>query len=52
MKRNRLNRSRFIVGLVLIAVAVAMFLFTDYSVAGPIAIGILGLTSIAVSRRS
>jgi hypothetical protein len=40
------------VGIVLVAVAVAMFLFTDYSVAGPIAMGTLGLTSIAISRRS
>ena len=48
-----LNKSRLIVGLVLIAVAVGMMLFTEgsYSTAGAVAIGILGLVIIAVSRR-
>jgi len=52
MNRQALSRSRFIVGIVLVAVAVAIFLFTDDSVASPIAIGILGLASIAISRRT
>jgi hypothetical protein len=53
MKSSRLNKSRFIVGLILVVVAVLMFLFTkgDYSTSGAIAIGVLGLISIAISRR-
>jgi hypothetical protein len=43
--------SRFIVGIVLVAMAVLMFLFTDYATSGAIAIGVLGLVSIAISRR-
>jgi len=48
-----MNTSRFIVGLVLIAVAVALFLFGagDYSTPGAIGLGILGLVSIAISRK-
>jgi hypothetical protein len=54
MKNDEPNRSRFIVGLILVAVAVLMFLSTegDYATAGAVAIGILGLTSMAISRRS
>ncbi len=47
------EKSRFIVGLVLIAIAVAIFLFGGggYSTTGVIAIGVLGLITIAISRR-
>ena len=53
MKSSQLNKSRFIVGLILVAIAVLMFLFTegDYSAAGAIGLGVLGLVSIAISRR-
>jgi hypothetical protein len=51
MKRSRLSWSRLIVGIVLVAMAVLIFLFTDYATAGAIAIGVLGLVSIAISRR-
>jgi len=39
--------------LVLVGVAVLMFLFGkgEYSTAGAVALGVLGLASIAVSRR-
>ena len=50
MKSTELNRSRFIVGIILVAAAVLMFLFTDYATAGVIAIGVLGLVSSAISR--
>lgn len=48
----QLNRSRFIVGVVLVIIAVLMFLFAreDYATAGAIGIGLLGLISIAISR--
>jgi len=48
-----MNTSRFIVGLILIAVAVAMFLFggENYPAAGAIGFGILGLAAIAISRK-
>ncbi len=53
MKSSRLNKSRFIVGIILVIIAVLMFLFgnRDNSTAGAIGIGILGLVSIAISRR-
>jgi len=53
MKNPQLNMSRFVVGLILIAVAVLMFLFVkdSYSTVGAIALGVLGLVSIAISRR-
>jgi hypothetical protein len=53
MRSPQLSKSRFIVGIALIVIAVLMFLFVkwDYSTAGAIAIGVLGLTSIAISRR-
>ena len=53
MKNSGLNKSRFIVGLVLVGVAALMFLFGrgEYSTAGAIGIGMLGLISVAVSRR-
>jgi len=51
--QTNLNKSRFILGLVLIAIAVILFVFLrdTYSTAGAIAIGILGLVSIAISRK-
>jgi len=53
MRGSQLNKSRFIVGLVLVVIAVLMFLFArgDYATAGVIAFLLLGLTSIAISRR-
>jgi hypothetical protein len=53
MNSFQLNKSRFIVGIILIVIAVLMFLFVkgDYATAGAIGIGILGLVSIAISRR-
>ena len=49
-----MNTSRFIVGLILIAIAVVMFLFggENYSTAGTIAFGVLGLVAIAISRKN
>ena len=48
-----MERSRFIVGLILIAVAVLIFLFTEegYSTSGAIVFLVLGLTMVAISRR-
>ena len=48
-----MNMSRFVVGLILVVVAVAMFLFggEDCSTAGAIGFGILGLAAIAISRK-
>lgn len=53
MKSSQLSKSRFIVGLILVTIAVLMFLFGkgDYATAGSIAIGVLGLASIVISRR-
>jgi hypothetical protein len=53
MKGSQLNKSRFIVGIILVTIAVLMFLFVkeDHSTTGAIAIGVLGLVSIAISRR-
>lgn len=53
MKSSQLNKSRFIVGTMLIIIAALMFLFFNegYATAGAIGIGVLGLVSIAISRR-
>jgi hypothetical protein len=53
MRSSRLNKSRFIVGIVLVVIAVLMLLFAkgNYSTAGAIGIGVIGLVSIAISRR-
>ena len=53
MQSSQLDKPRFIVGMVLIAVAVLMFLFVkgDHSTAGAIAFLVLGVTSIATPRR-
>ena len=50
---TNLNKSRVVVGVILIAVSVGMFIFLrgEYSTAGAIAIGVLGLVSIAISRK-
>jgi len=50
MKNFRLEQARFVVGLVLVVIAVLMFLFKDYTTAGAIPIGVLGLISIGTSR--
>ena len=54
MKSPHLNKSRFIVGMILIIIAVLMFLFVkaDYSTCGAIVIGVLGLVSVAISKRT
>jgi len=53
MKSPQLSKSRFIVGVLLVVVAVLMFLFVknDYSIAGSIPLGVLDMISIAISRR-
>jgi len=47
-----LKRGRFLIGIVLVLIAVWMLVFSgdDYSMAGIMAIGITGLISIATSR--
>lgn len=53
MKASQLSKSRFIVGIVLMVIAVLLLLYPmgTYSTAGGIGIGVLGLISIAISRR-
>ena len=53
MKRSPLNKSRLIVGLILLVIAVLILLFNQggYSTAGAVGLGVLGLVSIAISRR-
>jgi len=48
-----MERSRFIVGLILIAVAVLIFFFDKggHFTAGAIGLGVLGLVSVAISRK-
>ncbi len=48
-----MNTSRLIVGLVLIVIAVTLFALGrgDYSTPGAVGLGVLGLASIAISRR-
>lgn len=48
-----MQKSRLIVGLILITAAVLLFVFGkgSYSTAGVVALGVLGLVSIAISRR-
>jgi uncharacterized membrane protein len=48
-----MQKSRLIVGLILIVAAVLMFVFGkgSYSTAGVITLLVLGLVSIAISRR-
>jgi hypothetical protein len=53
MKNSRLNMSRFIVGVILVIAAVLLLLFAKgaYATAGVIGLGVLGLISIAISRK-
>jgi hypothetical protein len=48
-----MNTSRFIVGLILVAVAVGIFVFGggEYTTAGAIGLGVLGIVSIAIARK-
>ena len=48
-----MQKSRLIVGLILIAVAALLFVFGkgSYSTAGVIAIGLIGVVTVAISRR-
>ena len=49
-----MNKPRFIVGIILVAIAVLIFLFDKngyYSIVGAIGLGVLGLISIALSRK-
>lgn len=53
MEHTELNRSRLIVGIAMIAFAVFILVFAkgDYSIAGAVAFAVIGLVSIAISRR-
>jgi len=53
MKKLNRNQARFIVGLILVIAAAALLVFSesDGSTAGAIALGVLGLTAIAISGR-
>ena len=48
-----MRKSRLIVGLILIVAAALMFIFGkgDYSTSGVIALGVIGLATIASSRK-
>lgn len=47
-----MRKSRFIVGLIMIAIAAGLFLFAEGDVTAPaVAFGVLGLTMVAISRR-
>jgi hypothetical protein len=52
MKWTKLGLSRLIVGILLVVIAVLMFLFSEITTAGIIGIGVLGLISIAISKKS
>ena len=49
-----LNRSRLIVGIVLVVIALLIFVFAQgsYAATGAIGLGVLGLISIAILRRN
>lgn len=53
MEGATLNRSRLIVGTLLILIAAIMFISggSRFSIAGAIALGVLGLISIAIARK-
>jgi len=51
MRRTKLGLSRLIIGILLVVIAVLMLLFSELTTTGIIAIGILGLISIAISTR-
>ena len=48
-----MRKSRLIVGLILIVAAVLLFVFGEgrYSASGVVALGVLGLVAVAISRR-
>jgi hypothetical protein len=48
-----MRTSRFIVGLILVAAAVSLLVWGEgtYATAGAVALAVLGLVSIAISRR-
>lgn len=54
MSGSRLDASRSVVGVILVAAAAAVFFLApgQYSTAGVIALAVVGLTSIAISRRT
>ncbi|MBK8024661.1 MAG: hypothetical protein IPK19_25365 [Chloroflexi bacterium] len=53
MARSQLSQSRFIVGMSLVLVAVLMFVFGQgtFATAGAVAFAVIGVVSIAISRR-
>jgi hypothetical protein len=53
VNNTSLSQSRLVVGLILIAAAVLMLILGEgaFATAGAVAIGILGLISVAISRR-
>jgi hypothetical protein len=53
VRRTAMQKSRFIVGFILITAAALLFAFAkgSYSTTGVMALGILGLVTIAISRR-
>ena len=53
MKSSQLNTSRFIIGIVLVVIALGIFLLAEgsSSTVGAIGIGVLGLITIAISRK-
>lgn len=50
---DSMNKSRFMVGIILIALSIFLLVFMSgsYSTAGAVALAVLGLISIAISRR-
>ncbi|HYO88950.1 MAG TPA: hypothetical protein VER79_09895 [Candidatus Limnocylindrales bacterium] len=54
MSRTSLQTSRLIVGVILIIIAGLLFVFAqgNFSTAGGVALAVLGLISIAISRRA
>jgi hypothetical protein len=53
MNGTALNRSRLIVGIILIIIAGLMFVVggNRFATAGAVALGVLGLISIAIARK-
>jgi len=45
-----MQKSQLFVGIALIVISAAMFVFSDYSSSGITALAIIGLISIAISR--
>jgi len=52
-RRRDMRKSRLIVGIIIVAIVALLFAFGDgsYSTAGLTALALIGLTSIAISRR-